>query len=565
MARVGNQEIGTVAYNGFEFKGAYHIDVNSMDQLDTAGRTVIYTAHTLTVRAVLADAANTDAEMQAIHLLLSKQGGTLVLTTKGFGSPLVLTPASNDVLFGPIPKVLSWRPLGANRACQITWQCTFHTVECGSSKPLRGALAANYSVSIGINNHGDTTRTIAGYVQVANSRIGRIIVQNPENFRTFIHGRVPLGFKREQRYQFNEAKNRVDFTLIDTKIPTHHNAYPIYMVEADGEHTISWSANTRRRLHNTLRFTLTPRADISQTECWIVALHILDEKMRVQRDAKNDKGKPSTTLVKSFDIKEDLWGRPVSMSFSWWHLHCINDFIKDSGLFKPLPETSGSGVGTWEQWRKAMESWAHFAYGNDEWRLGANDDKVIDLCGGQTPLQINDKVLNWNIQARVPIELSNQVPEAQNSMIDFGNNILTNVSRASVQQAILQQPDQQTGTDNLLLTSFPDFGNGGNSISAVLQQAGSGLYQGFVRGFAIRAGHPVPKPNIQQVGSQVAVETAGSFQQAVVDNLLGIPIYRAAWSIVYMLKNAPGIVKPLPNFGKHTDSDGNACGPKKKG
>lgn len=557
--QVGLSAAGTIVYNGYPFDGAYHASLNGRHVYDASGRVVMYTTWTLDVMAVIADdTLTTDVEMADIHRRLSHSGQELQIVNKGFGRPVRVGGAFKaDVLFGPKPEVISWKPIGTTLAAEVHWQCTYHVKHCGEEiAAVRGVLAINYTIDLDYDSDGNTVRTIAGHILFVNGRIGRTLAENPEAFLGAIRATVPLGFTRRQKHHYNDAKNRIDFQFVDTEVPTHHNPFPEFMTQASGNHRISWNMHDGGRLKNSLSIKLTPRADVSQVQCWLYAIAMFRKRRDRQRLAKDDKGNNASTITTEFSIDEDLWGRPVSFSFEWMHLHSLKHFLQDTGLFEPIVDTD------WTKWRTSMAGWAHDPRGNAKWSMANSDDVVVDLCMGyqQQYMQVNDAVSPKNIQAIISANFKNPTPDPKTSYLLFSQQIIPAQIRPSIQHEILQSPDSPYGTEDLNDSELPNFGQSGG-IDTIIQQSGRARNTMYLVGTALRAGHPVPKSRISTVGGQPVTEVSNVFVQDIAHNALGVPVYRAVWMIGYTAPNNPRFVKPRPNVLEKVDEDGNASGP----
>lgn len=557
--QVGLTEAGIVSYNGYTFDGAFRATISGRDVYDQSGRVVMYTEYTLDVHAIIADSTfGSDVEMAEIHQKLTHSGQELRIESKGFGNPVRAGGAfKRDVMFGPMPQVISWEPIGTTLACQIHWQCVFHLKECGQAvSNVRGALAVNYAIDVDIDEFGNTTRTISGHILFVNNRIGRAITETPESFLRAVNAVVPLGFKRRSRHHYNEAKNRVDFQLIDTEIGTHHNAFPEYMSDASARHRVSWGRQSGFKLRNSLSIRLTPRADISQTTCWLIALTMFEKRIAKQKAALSSDGKPGVVLLQSFSIEEDGFGRPVSCDFEWTHLHCLKKFIDDTGLFTPLVDND------WIKWRTSMANWSHNVRGNAKWQMLTSDDVVVDLCQGyqQQYIDINGDVASYPITTVAQKSFKNQKPTKEQSYIQYSQAIVPISQRQTIQHEILQTPDPASGHVDMLLSNLPNMGQPGGEKTMV-QQSGRARHTVALVGHAKRAGHPIPKPKIDTVGGKTAVEIGGAFVSNLAYNLLGVPVYAARWAIQYALDDSPYEVKPKPNVQQKVDEDGTACSP----
>lgn len=556
MAVIGTTAIGIVSYNGYTFDGAFHAEVNGEQVPDAAGRTTKFWRYTLTVRAIIADDGGSDTEMAEIRLKLSQQGKTLRFVQKGFGNPLHVGVAlKRDMEFGPIPKVISWTPIAGSNACEVTWQCVFHIAECQDSVQ-RDIIEANYSVQVNIDSFGNTTRIISGHVTIANYRIGTAIANNPDLFRSFIKAAVPLGFRRTQTYSVNEAKTRVDFVLTDTEIPTHHNSFPEFMVDARGRHRVQWNRRAGHAI-NSLDLTLQPRANVRQLECWIVALGILQARIGAQLRAKGTKGKPGV-LIDSLAITEDLWGRPVEISVTWRHFHQLRDLVLESGLFgvfdwrtkAQLANPRTRNIAPWQRWRTAMAPWAHSPHGNANWSMSVQDDRIVDICSPRGGPVINDRVRFYQtIGAAVP-SFTNQRPPADQSYVNYELDVAPVFSRAVVRQDFLQDPEEVSGVTDMNASVAPRFGRSqddADDIESVVQQAGQHGYAVVVRGKAERAGHRIPRFKLDRIGERAAVEVAGAYKESVVKQSLGTPVYMAQWILKYAVGGTLGALRSPRN------------------
>ena len=184
---------GELKYNGINFDGASRVSVSCEPVRDEAEFTVLYQKYTITVQSVIArtgvtaNGAGTDPDLETIRAALSEDGRELIFRQKGFGQDLIVNGQGpiKDLCMGPKPQVLEWKPIGDYNACEITWSVTTCVPECNDRDPRRtGVMAFNYEVTWEINESGDTTRTIAGYLKIVQVRLSnKKLLDSADDYR----------------------------------------------------------------------------------------------------------------------------------------------------------------------------------------------------------------------------------------------------------------------------------------------------------------------------------------------------------------------------------------------
>jgi hypothetical protein len=190
--------------------------------------------------------------------------------------------------------------------------------------------------------------------------------------------------------------------------------------------------------------------------------------------------------------------------------------------------------------------------------LPAND-VIVDPCAGSAS-DLDDYRLSEATQAeRTRGILENETPEAESSWLHYDSHVHIDRDRALVRQAVMQEPDAEDDVYSQNATGLPAWGQGGTDD--ILQRSGRSRHVAILKGRAVRAGHPVPRPALQQIGSTPAKEIRGDYDMVIVGNWLGVPIYAARWEIEYALENGPSAVKPIGNVEQGVDEDGEANAP----
>ena len=535
---VGLPATGELSYNGYLFDGATHIEAGVEFLYDDAGRTIIAHRHTITVDAIVAEDKELDSEVLNIRQRLGEPGKKLTFISKGFGDDLRAVGVVSDVAAGPHPKELSWVSLGDDKAAKIRWQVVVTVPLCVLGVPaFVGVMALNYSIAYVIDAMTDTTRTIEGYIEIA-QKAGAQASDTADRFRNQFSPDPITGFRREQSWTGNLSKNRVDFVIVDTQIPSP-NPYPTNVIAITGSHRLSW----RRRpngawFRNAISMSITPEAGLSGSQAWQVFLTIAAQ--RISKAKAN--GQP--VLIEAIEVEENLFGRPQSFSVSYRMLSCISDFVGDAGLWEPL--------GTdWNSWKVSLRGTMFHNRGNARLEDIAANDVVVDLC--KSP---GIAFVSPNNASRVFVDnrihsggLQNEKPPADKSWAAYRSTIVPYRDKPAIRQAIIQAPVKDDGQWDLYAGEVPPtggflFGSAGGVTADVIQEGGAGRHGVRIFGRAERVGYEIPRPALVTIGDRTAVERWFRGMQWVVGNYFGVPVYAAMWAADYMTDASPGTIKP---------------------
>lgn len=546
---VGLPATGELSYNSILFDGASHITVEVLFLYDEADRTVTGHQHTITVDAVIANdgtAGDLDVDMEDIRRRLGEAGRPLHFRQKGFGNDLIVNVgAVRDIKNGPKPRVLSWVPIGDDKACQITWQVVTVVPICPSTRRFEGVSALNYSVSFDINKLGDTTRTLSGYIEVA--QVGGATADAVRN--AFAPSPIE-GFEREQSWSGNFDKSRIDFTIVDRQIPSP-NPYPAKMTAVTGRHRVSWGRGRNgARFFNSISMAISPEAGLSGSEAWLVFLGVTTKRINWARRRQQD------VFIDSLDVEEDLFGRPQSFQIRYRVLGCIRDFVGDMGLWRP--------IGTdWRVWAQSLSGSAFNNRGSAGLVDIASDDAIVSLCGPNPVISPNNLQRSPRLSSYKMARIVNEKPSAEQSWLEYDSMICPYRRRPVTRQSILQTADLDEGGWELDSGSPPalpaNYGSGSGNIDDVIQTGGSSRYGTIISGRAMRAGHKIPRPTLITAGDREAIEREGFFMQRVVGNFFGQAVYQAIWWIDYALSGSPGAVQPPDDHKEWVDVQSNVA------
>lgn len=541
---------GTLSYNGYEFDAASHVEVRVQFLYDDANRTIVAHKHIITVQAVVTDDGGLDSDLLSIRQKLGESGKPLTFISRGFGDDLKITEKGlkRDVMSGPNPLELAWNPLGDDKSAEITWQIEVVAAVCAKGDRSLGIMALNYGVSFSYDSHGDTTRTIKGYIQIA-QQMNLTPTDTADRYREHFYAAPLHGFKREHTWDVSLAKHRVEFTIVDRQIPSP-NPFPPGIVDISANHRVSWRrASGSARYFNTISARITPEARLSGAQAWQAFLAIVLGRIAWA------KRRGRSVFLESIDVDESIFSRTHTFSVTYRTLSSIKDFVGDSGLWR--------NVGTdWNNWIISLQGSMFNQRGNAQLQDIAQNDVLVSLCESPgTSVSYNNLQGFETVLTPVPPRtatrtvLKNDPPSPGESWMEFESTIVPQREAPVVRQGILQEVEElapgwllEQELDNLP----PEFFEAPkrNPAPDILQQSGAGRYSIWIVGRGVRAGHKIPRPAILQVGNRPAVESWGIFPNGVVGNYFGVPVYWAQWAIQYYLDRAPGRVLPMADLAE---------------
>jgi hypothetical protein len=545
-------DAGTVSYNGYQFDGASQVTIRCEPVYDDAQRTVVYHRYRINVKSVVANAAGTGLDLALIRALLTKAGQALIVHNKGFYD-LYANASSpdgyiNDVAFGPKPRIVSWTPIGAAYACEVEWECEACIAYCGLPKYYDGILAFNYDLSYSLDHRGLTVRTIAGYYEIAMTRLLYAVPNTADAYRSVVSPAIPSRFQRtSQSYKLSLDKRRMDFSIVDTELPSN-NPYPNGVVKIDARHRVGWSrrGGQAATLRNTITVDIEMAPDQPMLNAYAAFAEIVKKRIDIAKAAYSN-----GVIIDELSAEENLFDRTCSFSVGYRILSSLQQLLADTGLWTPL------GLTTWGAWAYSLENITdQRGYANLR-HLAAND-AIVDPCGSVFTIPWDAAATEKAQEAPKPKTLlKNETPAPSNSWLDFKSQVYVYRDRAVVRQAILQPPETEDSTYDPYDTGGTFYtAAGGGGQNDIIQRSGQSRYTAILTGRARRAGHKVPRPSLTTIGSATTKERDNHFVQDIDGNWLGVPVYRAEWYIVYDLDKAPDAVLPQADVQEGVQSDG---------
>ncbi len=531
-----------VSYGNVVFRRPSQVSISATPVQDDDQPTIRYTRYDIQVDAIVEAGLDTtlDAAMAALRSELTRPGNVLIVEDTGFG-PIYVTGsglqgagqngAVQDVMGGPFPELLSFQPLGGSRSAQISWRVVAAFNDCPHAR-TRDILSYSYTVSTSIDSNGLTTRSISGSVVIVPERIGRSIKSTAEKYRHLIPVKVPLGFRREsQSFRLSPDRTTLSFDIRDKEIDSP-NALPEGVSDIDATHALSWNRSHSASATGTISATITLTPGQPLTRAYEAFKEIVKERLTAAR--LSSKG----VLLESLNVAENLFSHSANFSVRYRVYHTLKDLLEEMGFFQPL--------GTkWDAWAKSMVvPWS--PHGVSALVAIDDADTIVDQCGGwpQTRRErsIKPSMLYYRIAA-----IKNGLPDPANSYLNYYlSSEIQEDSEAARQKPAGAQPPQggDQGNSDAKQKAMQNYGTA-SGTNDIIQIAARPSYSARLIGWAVRGAYPIAKPKLQKIGDRDAIEVAARFRQEVVGKYFGLPVYRAAWDIRYMLDNAPGTTPPI--------------------
>lgn len=512
-------------------------------QDDDSQRTTLYHRYKLRVETTIY-AENGDnpgfagAHFQRIRDRLTKKGQALTISHGGFSDSLfdvnVYDYGRKDVTFGPHPRVVTWEPVGYENAVHVIWECEFCVSACNR---YTGIMALNYLMSHRIDSGGYTTRTVSGYIEIAMTRLGRSTPDTADNYRDAIQIGQMANFQRETTWNLSADKRRAEFTIVDTEIKSP-NAYAPGVISIEGNHNANWSIRAAAKLPQTIRATIELAQGQPRSRAWEIFRAIVNQRLSFNN--------PAERFIENLSAEESLFGNRISFSISFYTFIKPNEAIMNgimgvfggTGLFTPL------NLSTWQQWKISV-SGLQSHRGQANIQHTADQDQIVDLCS--TEFKATSVTNNRLPPTPMPLSLGslyNQKPLPAKSYLRYESSMEYEEDTPTTTQVTVDEDDGDYKVfDPNVAEAELAAKVSGSSVSRFVETQAGKIYFWW-RGYAERVGYPIPRPDKIEVNGKTFKRVTGRFNQQFVGNVLGQPVYRAAWVIKYVCVDRPEKLEP---------------------
>lgn len=344
-----------------------------------------------------------DSTMDQIKQILMTRGLQLQYSYVGFG---VFIP--QDVTFGPHPKVVSWEPLGANKAARVRWQVKVYTTNCElppASSVLTPfqfkILSLVEETSVDFDDEGAVVLTTSGKIEVAPTTL--LTRQSLRAFAAQFQITNLKNFTRRVKLNLRNDNRTLEYSITDTENPSDNPFFP-YMVKSEIDHEVSsellgsdpFSGMGFTTWLNEMNGDFTVAPGKWKGWAWIAFCTALNQRRAratawlggVDGFAKDEKDQdtPETGPLKKINpkqitlsvrIKEQIHGRGVNIGVKWVTYTSLNQLFKATGMFypvdnsfigipinfpplNPMLHTPNSIGDQWELWKNTVSGFQNF-------------------------------------------------------------------------------------------------------------------------------------------------------------------------------------------------------------
>ncbi len=590
-------------YNGHTFSAvAETTDFKITPIYDQAGRTVVYCIYAITIKeticpsdgAVAAEGKTASFVESAVETL-SQPAAVFRYGGRGFGDLKINVGPTTDVIWGPKPKVIGLRPVGAGLAVELTWTVEVAIPNCDDAVFKFALMEFNYKLSFEKDRQGYTTRKYSGFIRIPQTRKtvnNRTLSDSADEYLDKIYPPVIPGFRRiPGSWTLSDDKCRGDFSITDEQMPP--NAPPPGVIEAASDHTYNavsltqWTG-TISATYDIERGKGTPGQAVNAFLLLCQHRRKIAENMVIGDglpfpDAKKltDFGKRVVLIPTTSEASEpNIYGRTqVKLSISYMIAGVgFTAIFQSGGLWSPLAGFGLAG-GIWKTWADSMDK-SLGARGHANLIFKPNEDQIVDLCGptapkggGATFLTTRAGSAGGILQA-LNSALINAFPPPNpgNSWIQY--RVMTTIhldlgrmtGNTLPNSPLVASTSQHRGAWNVYGTPPSDGGQSPSSFPplgaiATLDSSQSGGETFFqqrskpslyvtLTGQAMRAGYPIPMPELVAINGKTPTLVGNPyFSQGVVTNG-NVPIIGATWRMTYLFTDdgggAPTVSIPVP-------------------
>lgn len=541
----------------------------------------------------IAPETTTDPLMLELRLRLLANAAPLVYSQKGYGTFTVNSPdrANNtwDVAFGPHPELVSFQPLGEGRSALVSWKVTCHIVPSRAEPLFQGVIAFTRSDDLSYDDKGYLAYTVKGELEIAAT------VRPPFNQIDFVRDRVdsllnplvPIGWKPQRRdFNYSEDNRVCNFVFAWEEMAP--GGLPLACTDAGGEYVYNNTNKGFNKWNYTLRATYYVRKDIRRNSAWLRFVLLYRNRNPIRFGAANrdkviltglrvSEGLYSDSKRTEFEANWTVIGlalRQVLIGSSTWRRIPDSDYrLWRAGVnitpVGPLPVVPGVDPDTIAalpggNWRAMGDISGWRSWAREAGRLAAKDAiidirhqpaadahllarNLLDIVGDVDEKDHPTFQQQQGIpQSQADLDLLEMMllPNPEFSWADYNCEIFAELDPGLAIHKPLPQADDVADSfatldyqDAEYPKSQKDYTLKSNSTgSDVVQRMATSTYRICVRGFAIRAGYPIPIPGLVSFAGKTPTplypQRVWRQSQA---NISGIPINFARWELWYQL------------------------------
>lgn len=534
----------SVTYNGYTFDPKTSNATGSAEfQYDEADRMLVAVVWRFRVKAIITptyvagQGTSTAIHMAEIRKRLAEPGKKFSIANYGFGPNLIVNaeagyvPAGGEIVtrdlkFGPKPRVLSWTPIGFGNAAEVEWSIDVIISPCGDAlqTAFSGLSAAVFSITFNINSRGWTTRTVSGYLTIAqtyDATTGRP-ADSPDLYRYKIDVTVMANAHREQTYPISADKTRLDWSIVDREIESP-NAYPPGVTHIEVTNRFINRIPTSRT-QNEITATIELAADQPRTKAIVIFAALVDEIRQPLIDNNIQ------FINESLSGEESKFSNRFSFSFRWRTFLALEAFLNSNVMFQNLDYD-------WLTWSGSMAT-IQSSRGLAGAVLEASSDNITNLCNPEDVRVTTGAVPEVPPPADVST-FCNPLPSPGDSWLEFRGYLKDRLEYKTKPHKSLGAPSAtrtnfSPGDPNGTLTQI----NTGGYVRNYAQSPQTQYWQWS--GYAVRVGYPIPKPDQTKIGGKDVIPVGEqNFICHKIGEMFCQPVYAAAWNMLFVVDETP--------------------------
>lgn len=526
---------GELSYDGVPFGPFREVTFSYEPRQDSSGRSTASIVCRLTVHSIIhgSDATSstrsrTESRMDSIAEKLTAQGKRLKISDIGLGSAIDTGGATPDINFGPKPKLITCKPAGGDLAWEVDWSVEFEIApKCLSGAATAGAISEfSFGITYTTNNEeGLVERIISGSLKIVQYVAGRKIVANPEAALDRINFNIPMFFRRvTSSRSINEAKNGIDFTIVDAELVD--DVYPDGIIAADVDIDfenrppgfLQWTG----QLSGSLRVAPGLPKSLAADKFFII---MFDQAAKLNEAAATAKG--GIVIPERIRFSAKKFGRTSRFLVTWRMVACLHEILAKAGLWDAVPGTN------YQTWRASMADVFNIR-GISRTRFNANDDVVFDLCSSPSAISIGNDISS-HASAAAAGKLSLGCPEVtpERSYLQWQNRIRGTQKQNAIIHRIMQifTGAKNGSTGNGSVSPFPTPHTGADDHVLQYQSVSDNFV--IMQGRALRLKFEPEIPELKSVAGVKVRELGRAVEVGAETSYFDCPLIGARWAILY--------------------------------
>jgi hypothetical protein len=626
-----------VKYGGYEFSELIKTSVEIVPVMNTAKTGIKYLKQTFTIEAIVGprdttmnsynspdefpyqtldfndrmangtiycSIDSTDETLDAIKSTLMTPQLDFFFNGRGYGSYESYYARENetgdkhektrDVLFGPMPKVLTWEPIAHNKLARVVWKVEIHRrPACTSLKsPSTGLYLVELwsSSRVNINASGYHTVTREGQIEIAaqnsplfKSKTGKLL----EKYRQLIYdylltdwrgqgfGQTYAGYHiSNQDYKFSPDLLTCDYSITWKEVESP-NPYPPGVKEIDVRHRVRSELNGGKYQKNfrmwkndfSARIVLFPKEPAIRA--WATFTRLINERIEQGTELRIDGNDRiiRVPLILSINLEESLFSHEYKYDVSWTIATDALTLFQKSGMFKPALGSNVADEQGWQEWT-ASARLVQNSYG--AFPIVEHKDITINLAWCAEGMQPYDmKSGGYSSRGFSPEFLQSvynfQCPPEQASYLEFQNNFQFDTSTdLSMWQRYrtdtVREEEKSDVNKERKIKISTKLDSGQKKEDYIIQDMGRDAFSVTMRGYAIRMGGPTNPPVITKVGGKEVTPNNDPAKNDFVKSSMisqygNCPIYLTTWQKNYTILGKPegDIEEDKETSGKPSD------------